>query len=229
MMKTIFKISTALLGLLLISAIILTFTLDSIVKSNIERVSSDLLDTEVTVESVRLSLLSGSGSISGIQIANPDGFDGETALRIKSVRTEMDPSLFLSDPVVVKLIEIEELELSYELTSRGSNLGTLAGNLPPQDETGTDGRQIVIDRLLMDNTRLEVRVPLEDMEPVQLTLDRFEQTNIGHEENNDLETTLQILFEVLLDEVESQARAKLVEEGGSRILDRIEDFFRDLF
>jgi hypothetical protein len=125
--------------------------------------------------------------------------------------------------------EIEELELSYELTRSGSNLGTLAGNLPPADEAGDDGRRLIVERLLMENTELEIRVPLEDMETVRISLDRFEQTDIGHDGNNDLEATLQILFDVLLSEIESQARDKLIEEGGSRILDEIEDFFRDLF
>ncbi len=223
------KILLILIGVVIAAAVALTFTIDSIVKSNIERISSELLDTDVTVDRVQISILGWSGSIRGLHIANPEGFEEDTALQIKSVNMEIDPLTLLFDPVNIKHLEIEEMELSYQLTARGSNLGRLAGNLPAPDEAGDDGRQVLIDRLLMDNTILEVRVPLEDMEPVRLTLDRFEQTNIGHDANNDLKAILQILFDILLDEVERQARAKLVEEGGSRILDEIEGFLRDLF
>ena len=229
MKNLFFKLFVILIGVLIAAAVALTFTLDSIVKSNIERISSELLDTEVTVDRVNISILGRSGSIQGFHIANPEGFEEGTALQIKSVNLEIDPVSLLFNPVIVRLVEIEELELSYQLTARGSNLGRLAGNLPDPDEADDDARQIIIERLLMENTELEIRVPLEDVEPLHVSLDRFEQTDIGHDVENDLNNTMRILFDILLSEVESQARAKLIEEGGTRILDEIEGFLRDLF
>jgi hypothetical protein len=229
MKRSFLKIIAVFLGLLLIAAIVITFTLDRILKSNIEQISSEILATEVTVDRVSISPLSGTGTIRGLRIANPEGFEDETALQIKSVHMELNLSSLLTEPVIVHLVEIEELDLSYQIGRSGSNLGKLGSNLSSHTETAGEGRQVIIERLLMDNTQLEIRVDLDDIEPVHLILDRFEQTNIGHDENNDLEDTLKILFEILLDEVESQSRAKLIEEGGSRILDEIENFFRELF
>jgi len=229
MKNLFFKLFVILIGVLIVTAVVLSFTLDSIVKSNIERISSELLETEVTVDRVHISIFGRSGSIQGIHIANPEGFEEGTALQIKSVNLEIKPGSLLFDPVIVNLLEIEELELSYQLTARGSNLGRLAGNLPGPDEVGDEGRQVIIERLLMENTELEIRVPMEDVEPVYVSLDRFEQTDIGHDVNNDLENTMRILFDVLLSEIESQARSKLIEEGGTRILDEIEGLLRDLF
>ena len=229
-MKNLFlKFLVITFGVLIAAAVILTFTLDSIVKSNIEDLSSELLETEVTVDRVRISLLGRAGSIQGLHIANPEGFEEGTALQFTSMNLEVSAGSLLSGPVIVNLLEIEELELFYQLSARGSNLGRLAGNLPDPDETGVEGRQIIIERLLMENTELEIRVPMENMEPVHVSLERFEQTDIGRDVNNDLEATMTILFDELLSEIESQARNKLVEEVGSGILDEIEGFLRDLF
>ena len=229
-MKNLFlKVLVITFGVLIAAAVVLTFTLDSIVKSNIEDISSELLDTEVTVDRVRISLIGRSGSIQGIHIANPEGFEEGTALQIKSVNLEVNPGSLLFDPVIVNLLEIQKLELSYQLTPRGSNLGRLADNLPDPEEADDDARQLIIQRLLMENTELDIRIPLEDVEPVYVSLERFEQADIGQDVDNDLENTMRILFEILLSEVESQTREKLIKEGGTRILDEIEGFFRDLF
>ena len=57
--------------LLLLAGGGLFFYLDSIVKSGIEVVGSNLLGTAVTVDSVSLSPLSGQGSISGCELRTP--------------------------------------------------------------------------------------------------------------------------------------------------------------
>jgi len=57
--------------LLLLAGGGLFFYLDSIVKSGIEVVGSNVLGTAVTADSVSLSPLSGQGSISGSELRTP--------------------------------------------------------------------------------------------------------------------------------------------------------------
>ena len=72
-MKRVLKFILIPAGVLILIAVILTFTIDSIVRSAIESRGSDILQTELSVDNVSISLLSGSGSIEGLSIANPDG------------------------------------------------------------------------------------------------------------------------------------------------------------
>ena len=65
-MKRVLKFILIPAGVLILIAIILTFTIDSIVRSAIESNGSDILQTELSVDNVSISLLSGSGSIEGL-------------------------------------------------------------------------------------------------------------------------------------------------------------------
>jgi hypothetical protein len=79
-----------------------------------------------------------------------------------------------------------------------------------------------------DGDKKVAKVDIAEIEPVYFTLERFEQTGIGTGENG-LRPVLKTVYEMILDEVESQARARLVEEGGARLREEIESLFRDLF
>ena len=51
--------------------------LDRSVTTGIEVVGSQVLGAQVAVASVAISPLNGSGSISGLEIRNPEGFDSD--------------------------------------------------------------------------------------------------------------------------------------------------------
>jgi hypothetical protein len=66
--------STAVTVVLIIVVVVLFVALasvDSIVKAAIERVGSDVTQTEVTVDEVDISLTSGEGTIRGLLIGHP--------------------------------------------------------------------------------------------------------------------------------------------------------------
>ena len=48
--------------------------LDGIVKNMIEKVGSDVVNTEVRVQEVKLNLSEGSATLRGFTVANPPGF-----------------------------------------------------------------------------------------------------------------------------------------------------------
>lgn len=80
-MKPVFQVLVALIVIFAIGALVLSFSLDGIVKSNLEDTTSEMLDTAVEVNEVGISILDGSGTIDGFIIHNPQGQDSVIILR----------------------------------------------------------------------------------------------------------------------------------------------------
>jgi uncharacterized protein YxeA len=66
------------------------FYIDSIVKSGIEVVGSEVLGTRVTVASVSISPLSGNGTIRGLTIGNPEGYTSENIMQLGEVSVALN-------------------------------------------------------------------------------------------------------------------------------------------
>jgi hypothetical protein len=209
----------------------LSLTLDSIVKSNIESAGSELLQTDLTIDKVSLSLFQRHGSINGIHIENPDGFESGDALRIHSVDIRMNPLSLFTGTVEIEELEIQNLEIFFQLRTTGSNLGRLRSNLLEQvpEPDDTDTRNIIIDRFVMQETSLTVHVDVEDVEPFTATLSQVERSGIGRDEETDLNGAMKIILDEILREAAREGRNIMLREGGRRLLDQAEDAIRNLF
>lgn len=231
MRNPVLKIVGFIAAIAIILVVALTLSIDYIIKSNIETTGSEVLQTELTVDNVSLSIFRGTGSISGIKIANPEGFEEGDALTVLSVDLRMKPFSIFSNTVIIEELEIQNLEILYRLQPGGSNLGTLNQNLqshiPDPDETADIF--VVIDRFLMEETSLTISIDIEDVEPVTATLDRVEITGIGRDEATDAAEAMRIILEAILTEAAREGRNRLIEAGGRRLLDEAEDALRDLF
>ena len=115
--------------LLLLAGGGLFFYLDSIVKSGIEVVGSNLLGTAVTVDSVSLSPLSGQGSISGLRVENPEGFESQHAFELDSVLVSIDVNSVFTDAAEIESIVIMQPVITYETKIASDNIRTLLDNL----------------------------------------------------------------------------------------------------
>ena len=80
------------------------FYFDSIVKNGIEVVGSRLLGTSVTVNSVSLSPLNGSGTIRGLSIENPQGFNSGYAIQLDELSVNLNASSVFSDVVEIESV-----------------------------------------------------------------------------------------------------------------------------
>lgn len=155
------------------------FYLDSIVKGGIEVVGSEVLGTAVTVSSVSVSPFSGSGSISGLRIENPEGFDSDYALELESISLKLDVGSVFSEVVEIESVIIIQPAISYETKIVNDNIRALLDNLSAGEE-GNDaalaeesgaGKRIIIRELKILDPQLNLvaafvtaPVPLPDIE-----------------------------------------------------------------
>jgi hypothetical protein len=155
------KILISVVFLLLLVGGGLFFYLDSIVKNGIEVVGSSVLGTAVTVDSVSLSPLSGQGSISGLRVENPEGFDSQYAFELDSLLVSIDVNSVFTDIVEIESITIMQPIVTYETKITSDNIRTLLDNLSEGDAVSADpeavddsGRQIIIREFRMVDSQL---------------------------------------------------------------------------
>ena len=102
--------------------------LDAIVKAAIESYGGDATQAKVSVKTVKLSLTSGEGTISGLVVGNPSGFATPQALSLGSVSMKVDTASVtrmasdIKAPLVIKEVVIASPAITYE---RGTSTGNL--------------------------------------------------------------------------------------------------------
>ncbi|HEU5046842.1 MAG TPA: hypothetical protein VFT64_03280 [Rickettsiales bacterium] len=94
-----------------------------LVKMAIEQYGSQITGTNVHVDSVHLSLSTGEGTISGLTIANPQGFSSHNALEMGSISIRIDThSLIGNGPITIQSIAVEAPHVAFEGQRLDNNL-----------------------------------------------------------------------------------------------------------
>ncbi|MFP4156001.1 MAG: hypothetical protein ACLFU4_00105 [Opitutales bacterium] len=135
--------------------------LNSGVKKGIESVGPRVTQTSVALDSVNLSPLSGSGSLKGLIIGNPEGFDGDHLFKLGQIDVSVDQNSIFSDTVIIKKIHILAPDISYEKTLSSSNIKELQNNIEaftgPKAEAPADApadapsKKLVIKELIIED------------------------------------------------------------------------------
>jgi len=177
------KILISVVFLLLLVGGGLFFYLDSIVKNGIEIVGSSVLGTAVTVDSVSLSPLSGQGSISGLRVENPEGFDSQYAFELDSILISIDVNSVFTDIVEIESITIMQPIVTYETKITSDNIRTLLDKLSEGDAVSADpeaaddsGQQIIIREFRMVDSQLNF---VSSIVSAPITLADIEIRDIG--------------------------------------------------
>ena len=98
-------------------------SLDMIVEAAIETYGSEVTQTSVTVEEVRINVTDGQGIVKGLRVGNPRGFTTDHAFRLGEIHLVLDVGTITKDPVIVKEIRIVKPAVTYELWLRLHVLG----------------------------------------------------------------------------------------------------------
>jgi hypothetical protein len=197
-MKFIIKLFVLIV---VVSAVVIgaaTFYLDTIAKKAIEFGGSEALGVATTVDDLNISILSGSTTLSGFSIANPQGFSNNLFMVLKQGKVNIDTKTLMSDIIHISEISFVGLHLSLEQSSQSSNVKALLGNVPqsksslpatqPEAPASTpssqSGKKFVVDRLILDDIAVSAKIQAlgTKLSDVSLTIPRIELTNIGQQQ-----------------------------------------------
>lgn len=213
------KIFGGFLVVLIVAFIILNFSLDGIVKSAIQENGTELLQTEVGVDNVNVSIFDGSGVIYGFTVANPEGFSDEQAIRIDETSIKIDLSTIFSDTIVVENINIKNPELFFEQKGMGINLRKLNQNMDLAEDV--EEPFLVINHLLIENGTVRVSSTIEREQTAEASIEAFELTNIGQAGSNTMKQSIREIMDPLIE--------RAIQEAVTRgLLEQLENKVQDL-
>jgi hypothetical protein len=187
-MKKFLKIAAiSVVGLLLILLVAAYLLLNRGVKAAVETVGPQMTKTTVRLGSVSLWPFSGSGTVGGFAVGNPEGFKGAQAVGVKSASVALKVSSVLSDPVIIESLHIDGAELDYESGPGGSNLERIVKNI--EDYCGTaeskSTRKVIIKDLRIANARVRVSPALLLGQSVPVSVPDIHLTGIGEKSNGE--------------------------------------------
>jgi uncharacterized protein involved in outer membrane biogenesis len=129
MKKLVIRLLMALLVVIVLVVVAIGLLLDGAIKRGVETFGPKITRVTITLDSVRLSLLSGSGSIKGLLVGNPEGFSTPSAISVGAASLSLKPSSLLSDKIVIRSINVQAPEITYETNLKKGNLDTILANV----------------------------------------------------------------------------------------------------
>lgn len=116
----------SLLAIVIIVAIAFVMRFDGLITKAVNTYGPEITGTEVRVDDVRVSFLSGKATIKNFIMANPKGFRSPRAMKVASVSVSLELSSLLSDTVIIRHLEIIEPDVTYEKRGGTDNFKTTA-------------------------------------------------------------------------------------------------------
>lgn len=190
-MKTGSKIAVGVAALVLVivvAAVYLWSSLDSLVAGAIEKYGSQVTQTPVEVEGVELALTSGAGAIRGIRVGNPAGFTREHIFTLGNVSVAVDTQTVTEPVVVINEVVIQAPQVFYEINSQGqSNIDVLKQNIQQATAGSGGGAQqaegeetrLIIRKLVIEGGEIDARIAALGDKDLSANLPRIQMTGIG--------------------------------------------------
>jgi len=198
MKKFLVRSLIVLIVLVLLAVLATHLFLDTAIKSGIETVGPKLTKTDIKLNSVSLSLLSGSGKIKGFVVGNPQGFKTASAISVGTATLTVDPKSIFGDKVIIHTFNVEGPEITFETDLTTVNLEKLLSNLeettggekpatdtnqpaPPKQSEANAGKRLQVDDFLIKNAKVHVSVnaPVIGQQSANVNIPEIHLTNMG--------------------------------------------------
>lgn len=213
----------ALVIIAVVAVLAVGFFLDSAVKKGVETIGPQLTKVSVKLDSVGLSLLSGSGKINGLVVGNPEGYQTASAINIGHASLAVSPGSLLSDKVIVKSIRVDAAEVTFEGGLSGNNLSKILDNVnaatggdtpaPGVPQESEAGKKLQVDDFLMTGAKVNVSLTGMGGQSVTVPLPDIHLTGLGQgsEGITSAELTKLVLNEVIAAATKAAASDKVRE------------------
>lgn len=190
--------------------------LDYLVKLAVEYYGTDILKTDVQVDTVRIKAADGRASIKGFTIDNPDGFKSASAFGVSKVSVDLDMKNSTTDKIIIDKILIRAPGITYEVNQDlKSNLSSLLDNVnssaavgQKNDTSAGSGFQpvFVIRHFSLEQARLHALITPANNREYDFTLRNIELRNLGGEDGMSPAKISEKILDTLYKEVQSELK-----------------------
>ena len=196
--------------------------INPIVKKGVETAGPKILKAPVTLNNVDISLLSGSGKLSGLTIGNPAGFQTEYAFQLGKVEVELDTGSLTTDTIHVKKILIDSPSIIFEGAFDKNNLSQLQKNAAAftasdknaaaaekQQTTAAESKNILIDHLVIQNGDVTISMKMLTDQELTTELPIIELKDIGKDKKTTAADAMKLILAAVNKAVVPAIQSKL--------------------
>jgi len=182
MKKIIIRIAIVLVVLMVVAVVAVGFFLGDIIKVGMNTVGPKITQTAFTVNSVSVSMLTGSAGVKGLVIGNPEGYKGSSAISVGKASVGVAPFSVLSDKIVIKSVEVRDAEITFVGNPIGANnlnkimdnvnamAGAPATNAPAQTAGAKKpAKKLEVDDFLITGAKVQFNGVTLPLPPIHLT------------------------------------------------------------
>jgi hypothetical protein len=173
------------------AAVWIASSLDSLVKSAIERYGPEITAVSVKVGAVNLSPRDGRGEIKHLRLGNPKGYRTARALDLGEIRIALDPSSLAGDVIRIREIVVQGADITYEKLGNLTNLEAIQRNVDAyvrqygggQPAAGGKQKKMIIDSLVIRSSKVNLSSALTAGNSVTVALPDLHLRDIGKRTN----------------------------------------------
>jgi hypothetical protein len=189
MKKIIVRIVIALVVVVILAVVGVGMFLGKAIKAGVETIGPKVTKVDIKLDSVSLSLLSGGGTIKGLVVGNPAGFNTPSAINVGEATLALTPKSLLSDKIIIKTIRVQGPEITYETNLKDSNLGKIVANMqgvtgggkkePAQPTETKPAKKLEVDEFIITGGKIHVSVTALAGGTATVPLPDIHFTNLG--------------------------------------------------
>ncbi len=194
-MKRFAIIAASLVLVVAVMFLVLYSNLGTLITNAVTTAGPEILQAQVELKKTVIDAGSGKGSLQGLVIGNPQGFETESLFKMDEVKVALDVDSITSDTIVIKEISVQAPEVTYELGGSGSNIDALQKNVDTfvkkyADSSKTreksapqkDGVKLVIDHVYIKGGQVNVSASFLGGKSMTVPLPEIHLKDLGKEE-----------------------------------------------
>lgn len=159
------------LGVAIAAVAIYVFaSLDDIVKTAVEKHGTEAMGTTVTLDSVEIDLGGATGTLNGLIVGNPEGFNRPSAFQLGRIAMSLSADQSSTEAIHIREARITAPSVTYEFGQSGTNIAAIRKNVDAYTASGADesaaegdgdgpGTRFIIDDIYVEDGSVAVAGP----------------------------------------------------------------------
>lgn len=209
-------------ALVIILFLTLMFRVNSIVKTSIEEIGTEMTGTAVTTDRVSISPFSGQGLIRGFKVANPEDYSRDYAVEMDDFYIDLDFFSLFSDEIKVDEIIITSPSLFVEQKLPANNINTILRNIQSVDAGETSEAELIIERFYLQDASVDLYTEIGGEREARFEISSIELRNPG---GIDGRFAVEEVIKQIAGQIAREALRDAAQHGGQQLRDAIEDLF----
>ena len=231
--NTASNIIFALIIIIFLVLVVGAISIDSILRSAIEKAITKQLKVKASLAKVSLNIASGTVTAKDLKIGNPNGYQFENILELKSLSVKTSIGSLLSNPIEIEQIKLDDVALVIEQKGLTNNLNEILKSMPAKKaetkEPAANQKSVHITAVDINNISVTAKllpVPGKS-DAVTLEIASMHLSNIGGEKTS-LADSIGKIFTAIANEVAAKGTGILpddmvgsIQEGVGKTLESV--------